>query len=73
MLCLDERTVKECYVAKHKENGKFHVGRRNQTGFGKIGDLKRSITYEYDRQVDKPYDMFDFYKVDSENMTLTRV
>lgn len=70
---LDERTVKECYMAKNKENGRFHKGLRNQTGFSNIGDLKKSITYRWKNKVDKPHDMFDIYKVDSENMTLIKL
>lgn len=62
------------YFAKHKVTQEMYQGMRNNAGFTRIGDLKRSIVYklQYFRS-DKALDDFDFYYVDMNTMKINKV
>lgn len=62
------------YFAKDKEMNELYIGMKQNVGFAKIGDLKRSITYKYkDNRSNKTKDDYDFYCVNTKNMKIEKV
>ena len=61
------------YFAKTKDTQEIYVGRRHQAGFSNIGDLKRSISYDYrSNSTGKRKEDYDFYCVDTDTMTVEK-
>lgn len=66
--------MSKLYFAKHKETQKLYVGMKNNAGFTKIGDLKRSITYkcQYYRS-SKSVEDYNIYYLDIDNMSVHHI
>ena len=65
--------MNKIYFAKTKDTQKTYIGRRHQAGFSNIGDLKRSIAYDYRSCKNKSKDDYNFYCVDTDNMKIEEV
>lgn len=66
--------MNKIYFAKLKSTNELYVGMKGQTGFSKLSDLRRSITYKHQYyRSNKTKDDYNFYCVDSNEMKIEQI
>ena len=67
--------MNKIYFAKTKDIKELYVGRKCQAGFSNIGDLRRSISYNYRYKSgeSKRKEDYDFYCVDTDTMIIEKI